>query len=33
VAFIATIVEAAPTKDLDNLLLPVLTGAAAVLIF
>jgi len=32
IAIIATIVEAAPTKDLDNLILPVLTGAAAMLI-
>ena len=32
VAAVATVVEAAPTKDFDNLILPVITGAAAVLI-
>jgi phytol kinase len=33
VAFVATVTEAIPTKDLDNIVLPVLTGAAAVLLF
>jgi phytol kinase len=33
VALVATLVEAIPTKDLDNIVLPVLTGAAAVLLF
>jgi len=33
VALAATIVEAAPTKDFDNIILPVLTGAAAALLF
>ncbi|HTX74455.1 MAG TPA: phosphatidate cytidylyltransferase [Rectinemataceae bacterium] len=31
-AVVATIVEAIPSRDLDNLLLPVITGAAAALI-
>jgi phytol kinase len=33
VAFAATVVEAVPTKDFDNILLPVLTGAAAAFLF
>jgi len=33
VALVATVVEAAPTKDMDNLFLPVLTGAVAALLF
>ncbi len=33
IAVVATLVEAAPTKDLDNIILPVLTGAVAVLLF
>jgi dolichol kinase len=33
VALAATVVEAAPTKDFDNIMLPVLTGAVAVLLF
>lgn len=33
VAFIATVIEAVPTKDLDNIILPMMTGAAAVLLF
>jgi len=33
VALMATVVEAAPTKDFDNIMLPVLTGAAATLLF
>jgi len=33
VAFVATVVEAAPTKDLDNVLLPVVVGAVAALLF
>ncbi len=33
IAVAATLVEAAPTKDLDNIILPVLTGAVAVLLF
>jgi len=33
VAFAATLIEAVPTKDLDNIILPVLTGAVAILIF
>jgi dolichol kinase len=33
VAFIATVIEAIPTKDLDNIILPMMTGAAAVLLF
>lgn len=33
IAVAATIVEAAPTKDLDNIILPVMTGAVAVLLF
>ena len=33
VAFAATIVEAIPTKDFDNVILPVCTGAAAFLLF
>jgi dolichol kinase len=32
IAIVATIVEAAPTKDMDNLILPALTGAAAMLL-
>ncbi len=32
IALAATIVEAAPLKDFDNLVLPVLTGAVAVLV-
>jgi hypothetical protein len=31
VAFIATVAEALPTKDLDNVLLPCVTGLAAML--
>lgn len=33
VALVATIIEALPTKDFDNIVLPVVTGAAAVLLF
>lgn len=33
VALVATVTEAIPTKDVDNLLLPAITGLAAVLIF
>lgn len=33
IALIATLTEAAPTKDLDNILLPTIVGLAAVLIF
>lgn len=33
VALVATLVEAAPTKDLDNLILPVATGLVAMAIF
>ena len=33
VALVATIIEAVPTKDFDNIILPVCTGAAAVLLF
>jgi len=33
VALVATIIEAVPTKDFDNIILPVLTGAAALLLF
>ncbi len=33
IAVTATLIEAIPTKDLDNIILPVITGAAAVLIF
>jgi phytol kinase len=33
VATAATLIEAVPTKDFDNILLPVLTGAIAVLVF
>ncbi len=33
VALVATIIEAAPLKDFDNIVLPVCTGAAAVLLF
>jgi len=33
VALVATIIEAAPTKDFDNIMLPVLTGATATLLF
>jgi len=33
VALVATVTEAVPTKDLDNIILPVVTGAAAVLLF
>jgi dolichol kinase len=32
VAMIATLIEAAPTRDLDNIILPMTTGAAAVLL-
>lgn len=32
VALVATIVEAAPTKDADNIILPVVTGLAAMLL-
>jgi dolichol kinase len=32
-ALAATLVEAAPLKDLDNILLPMITGAAAILLF
>lgn len=32
VALVATVVEAAPTKDIDNLLLPAVTGLAAMLL-
>jgi phytol kinase len=32
-ALAATIVEAIPSKDIDNIILPVCTGAAAVLLF
>ena len=32
VAFVATVTEALPTKDLDNVLLPCVTGLAAMLI-
>jgi phytol kinase len=33
VAAVATLVEAAPTKDLDNIILPVAVGAFAMLLF
>jgi phytol kinase len=33
VALVATIIEAVPLKDFDNIVLPVCTGAAAVLLF
>ncbi len=33
IAFIATVTEAIPSKDLDNILLPALVGIAAVAIF
>jgi len=33
IAVAATLIEAAPTKDLDNIILPVLTGAVAVILF
>lgn len=33
IALIATVTEAVPTKDLDNILLPTIVGLAAVLIF
>jgi phytol kinase len=33
VALVATVTEAVPTKDLDNIILPVVTGAAAVLLY
>lgn len=33
IALIATLTEAVPTKDLDNILLPTIVGLAAVLIF
>jgi dolichol kinase len=33
VAFAATLIEAIPTKDLDNIVLPVLTGVVAVILF
>lgn len=32
-ALIATMVEAVPMKDMDNILLPAITGAAAILLF
>lgn len=33
IAFIATVTEAAPTKDFDNVLLPVVVGLAATVLF
>lgn len=33
IAFVATVTEAAPTKDADNVLLPSIVGLAAVLLF
>ncbi len=33
VALTATLVEAVPTKDLDNIILPAITGAVVVLVF